>query len=78
MSIHEPSSTSSNPVVVQRFLTPEALLPSLGVINPRTLTRWAREGYIPAIPIGECKRRLWRFLQSDLEAWMISRRAVTA
>jgi predicted site-specific integrase-resolvase len=46
----------------------------LGGLNSRTLTRWAREGYLPAIPIGEGKRRLWRFLESDLEEWMLARR----
>jgi len=30
--------------------------------------------YLPALPIGEGKRRLWRFLESDLENWMLSRR----
>lgn len=46
----------------------------LGGLNSRTVTRWAREGYLPAYPIGEGKRRLWRFLQSDLEQWMLARR----
>jgi hypothetical protein len=43
--------------------------------HPRTLTRWAREGYIPAYPIGEGKRRLWRFRRHDLEDWMLGRRS---
>jgi hypothetical protein len=29
---------------------------------------------LPAYPIGEGKRRLWRFRQEDLEQWMQSRR----
>ncbi|WP_429633601.1 helix-turn-helix domain-containing protein [Tunturiibacter psychrotolerans] len=58
----------------RRFFTPEEAANYLGGINSRTLTRWARENYIPAIPIGEGKRRLWRFLESDLEEWMINRR----
>jgi excisionase family DNA binding protein len=57
-----------------RFLTPDEAAIYLGALNSRTLTRWAREGYIPAIPIGEGKRRLWRFLESDLEEWMLARR----
>lgn len=42
-----------------------------------TMQRWAREGYVLAIPVGEGKRRLWRFLKSDLDAWMLSRRTGT-
>ena len=57
-----------------RFLTADEAATYLGGLNSRTMTRWAREGYLPAYPIGEGKRRLWRFLQSDLEAWMLSRR----
>ncbi|HVJ07421.1 MAG TPA: helix-turn-helix domain-containing protein [Acidisarcina sp.] len=57
-----------------RFLTPVEASEFLGGINSRTVTRWAREGYLPAFPVGEGKRRLWRFLESDLEAWMLSRR----
>src|SRR5215469_3704050 len=58
----------------QRFLDPEQAAGFLGGLNSRTVTRWAREGYLPPYPIGEGKRRLWRFLESDLEVWMLSRR----
>lgn len=57
-----------------KFLTADEASVYLGGLNSRTVTRWAREGYLPAIPIGEGKRRLWRFLQSDLEEWMLARR----
>lgn len=57
-----------------RFLTPVEAAHYLGGLNSRTLTRWAREGYLPAFPVGEGKRRIWRFLESDLERWMLSRR----
>jgi excisionase family DNA binding protein len=57
-----------------KFLTADEAAAYLGGLNSRTVTRWAREGYIPAIPIGEGKRRLWRFLETDLEEWMLSRR----
>ena len=56
-----------------RFLTPVEAARYLGGINARTLTRWAREGYIPAIPMGEGKRRIWRFLKRELDAWMRAR-----
>ena len=38
-------------------------------IHPRTLTRMARRGEIPAIAIG----RLWRFRRVDLDAWLKNR-----
>jgi len=58
-----------------RFLTAAEAAVFLGGLNTRTVTRWAREGYLPAYPIGEGKRRLWRFLEEDLERWMLARRA---
>jgi excisionase family DNA binding protein len=74
-----PSAAFLSPISPQyanerRFLTADEAATYLGGLNSRTVTRWAREGYLPAYPIGEGKRRLWRFLQSDLEAWMLSRR----
>jgi excisionase family DNA binding protein len=63
-------SSDSNP-----FLTPEQAANFLGGMNPRTLTRWAREGLIPAYPMGEGKRRLWRFRREDLQEWMLARRS---
>ena len=56
------------------YLTTETAAAHLGAIHPRTIARWAREGYLPAIPVGEGKRRLWRFLKADLDEWMLSRR----
>ena len=66
----------NNPVTSRcsgrRFFDPREAADYLG-INSRTVTRWAREGYLPAYPIGEGKRRLWRFLEGDLEEWVRSR-----
>lgn len=58
----------------RRYLTCEEAAEFLGGLNARTVSRWAREGYIPAIPLGEGKKRLWRFLQDDLDAWMQRRK----
>jgi excisionase family DNA binding protein len=60
-----------------RYLNPAEAAAFLGGINIRTVNRWARRGYLPAYPLGEGKRRLWRFLESDLHAWMASRRTDT-
>jgi excisionase family DNA binding protein len=58
----------------RKFLDPAEAANYLGGLNPRTVTRWAREGCLPSYPIGEGKRRLWRFLRADLEEWMLARR----
>jgi excisionase family DNA binding protein len=42
-------------------------------INRRTVLQMAREGIIPAHPLGDGKRKLWRFLLSELDEWMRSR-----
>jgi hypothetical protein len=39
----------------------------LKIKNFRTVTPWAREGYIPVAPLGEGKRRLWTFIHGDLD-----------
>jgi predicted site-specific integrase-resolvase len=56
------------------FMNTEQAAQFLGGMNTRTITRWSREGYLPAYPIGEGKRRLWRYLQADLMTWMLGRR----
>jgi hypothetical protein len=39
-------------------------------MNSRTLVRWARCGYVPAHPLGEGRRRIWRFFESELLEWV--------
>jgi excisionase family DNA binding protein len=39
-------------------------------MDSRTLVRWARLGYVPAHPMGEGKRKLWRFLEHELLEWL--------
>lgn len=39
-------------------------------VNSRTLVRWARCGYVPAHPLGEGKRRIWRFFENELLEWV--------
>lgn len=38
-------------------------------LNRKTLLRFARQGSIPAHPLTGNKRRKWRFLISELDAW---------
>jgi excisionase family DNA binding protein len=53
-------------------LTPSAAAEYLG-LDVKTVTRWARKGYLPAHPLGEGKRKFWRFLESELAAWLDAR-----
>ena len=39
-------------------------------MDRRTLIVWARLGYVPAHPLGEGKRKLWRFLEQELIDWV--------
>lgn len=39
-------------------------------MDHRTLIRWARSGYVPAHPLGEGRRRMWRFFEDELIAWV--------
>lgn len=42
-------------------------------VSPRTLLRWARQGRVPAHPLSGTKRRSWRFVASELDAWVLSK-----
>ena|SRR5438067_1655060 len=42
-------------------------------LNHRTLMKMAREGSVPAHPIGDGARKLWRFLLSELDDWLRGR-----
>lgn len=55
-----------------RILTPEGAAEFLS-IDVRTATRWAREGYLPAHPLGEGKRKFWRFYLHELDSWLSAR-----
>ena len=44
-------------------------------MDSRTLVRWARLGQVPAHPMGEGKRKLWRFLEQELLDWIKAREA---
>jgi excisionase family DNA binding protein len=59
-------STSARP------LTPIEAAEYLG-LDDKTITRWARQGYLPAHPLGEGKRRFWRFLRTELDSWLIEK-----
>jgi len=39
-------------------------------IDHRTVQQMARDGVIPAYPLGEGMRKTWRFLPSEVHDWM--------
>jgi excisionase family DNA binding protein len=53
-------------------MTPLQAASFLG-LDVKTVTRWARKGYIPAHPLGEGKRKFWRFLEPELVAWLLAK-----
>jgi excisionase family DNA binding protein len=52
-----------------RILTPDEAAALLHM-DARTLVKWARQGYVPSHPLGEGKRRLWRFFEEELLQWV--------
>ena len=54
---------------LSRPMTPRKAAEYLG-LDEKTVTRWARCGYLPAHPLGEGKRKFWRFLEPELEEWL--------
>jgi excisionase family DNA binding protein len=42
-------------------------------LDKKTVTEWARKGYIPAHPLGEGTRKIWRFLEHELVDWLNSK-----
>lgn len=43
-------------------------------VKPRSLLLWVRQGTIPAYALSGTKRRVWRFLQSDLDTTLKANR----
>jgi excisionase family DNA binding protein len=67
MMSQEPAS-----VRLARPLTPVEAALYLAV-DVKTITRWARQGYLPAHPLGEGKRKFWRFFESELIEWLAAK-----
>ncbi|WP_103935428.1 helix-turn-helix domain-containing protein [Bryocella elongata] len=42
-------------------------------LHPATVQRLAREGALPGHPLGNGRRRRWRFRISELQDWLSSR-----
>ena len=68
----EPANSSTPATIPEPYIDPQEAARFLS-ISPKTLTRLAREGLIPAHAIGDRVRRRWRFLKSELDTWMQAR-----
>jgi hypothetical protein len=66
---HRDGSPKSGVKVAGRILTPVQAGELFGC-DDSTMTRWAREGYIPAHPIGHGKKKFWRFFEDELIDWL--------
>ena len=42
-------------------------------LDRKTVQQMARDGVIPAYPLGEGTRKTWRFLPSEIHEWMQGR-----
>lgn len=58
--------------IEEAYIVPEEAASFLR-LSAKTLTRLARQGLVPAHPIGDGRRRRWRFLKSELDFWMHAR-----
>jgi excisionase family DNA binding protein len=62
-----PVNTNTAPST--RPLTPNEAAEFLG-LDVKTITRWARQSYLPGHPLGQGKRKFWRFYEHELTAWL--------
>jgi excisionase family DNA binding protein len=53
-------------------MTPQEAADYLG-LDEKTITRWARSGYLPGHPLGEGKRKYWRFFEDELREWLTAK-----
>lgn len=68
----EPAISHSTSDLNETYLTPSEAAMVLK-ISAKTIARFARQGVVPAHPIGDGTRRRWRFLKSELDTWMHGR-----
>ena len=68
----EPAIVLAPAAIPESYIDPQEAARFLS-ISPKTLTRLAREGLVPAHAIGDRTRRRWRFLKSELDTWMNGR-----
>ncbi len=65
----EPSDPQPTRTQSRRPMTPLQAAAFLE-LDDKTITRWARQGYIPGHPLGQGKRKFWRFYEDELVEWL--------
>jgi excisionase family DNA binding protein len=67
----EPVVTPINYVPVREYFVDADEAARFLKVDRRTVLRWARDGHIPAHPLNpSAERKDWRFLLSQLDAWL--------
>jgi excisionase family DNA binding protein len=66
------ASAAGASMPVEYFVDDTEIARMLG-IHHRTVQQMARDGVIPAYPLGEGMRKTWRFLRSEIHEWMQAR-----
>ena len=56
----------------EKPMTPTEAADFLG-FDVKTIARWARQSYLPAHPVGEGKKKYWRFFESELREWLANK-----
>ena len=69
LSTSTPGEANLGPFRSSRLMNPEEAAEYLR-LEKRLVTDWARKGYIPAHPLGEGRRKIWRFLEHELVDWL--------
>ena len=70
-------SPESNPTSIEAYVDAARASAFLSV-SRKTLLALARNGRIPAHPLAEQRRKIWRFRLSELEAWIGSTSALNS
>lgn len=61
-----------NSAASTRPMDPKAAAAFLS-LDDKTIIRWAGKGYLPGHPLGEGKRKFWRFFESELREWLAAK-----
>jgi excisionase family DNA binding protein len=67
-----PLAQHSTPIALEPWVDSAKAGEFLG-FHAKTVERMARRGQLPGYPVGAGDRKRWRFLLSELDAWMRSR-----
>ena len=64
---------ASNALTPVEYYVDDTEIAKMLRIHHRTVQQMARDGEIPAYPLGKRKRKTWRFLRSEVHDWVQSK-----